>query len=455
MKEGRLVGLDIGTSGLKITLADDSGRITDHLKYKYELVEWAPGVVPLTFYFGIVQKVLSSLAQKYFLISISVSTQMYSICRWTKDGIAVLQWNCIWPRAREESDFAKTLFQSGCPADTLYGGYKLLSTPPGERKDFLTYGLKEALIELLTGELATDYTTASASGLFKLADMDWNREILEQNGFDPARLARVCRHNQPVGNLRGEAFAGADANTLVVPGLGDGPSASYACRDVSNFCGNIGTSMACRVFTESPDLSQADKMWIYAVDPQTSIVGGISSNSCTVFHWANRLGFDTIDQLCETGDLMLVPWIYGERMPYWSSDLKGVLLGLMADTTREQISCAAQKAVAFTMAAMVHCLNPFNNNGDPLVLAGGGTHSKGVLEVIAGSVQSDLAILEDADYLCSTGSVISAGEGVGIQVQPKNKLARLIHADGSYLTEYTRWRAACEAMSNFYHAKQF
>ena len=55
MKEGRLVGLDIGTSGLKITLADDSGRITDHLKYKYELVEWAPGVVPLTFYFGIVQ----------------------------------------------------------------------------------------------------------------------------------------------------------------------------------------------------------------------------------------------------------------------------------------------------------------------------------------------------------------------------------------------------------------
>lgn len=454
MKEKVLVGLDIGTSGLKITLADAKGRIKDHLKFEYQsLPEQQVGVVPVSFYEGIVKQVLTKVAAGYELLAIAVTTQMYSICEKTSEGILVWQWNSLVQRSKDrEKLYGSELLKSGCPVDTIYGGYKWFAASEQKRRSFLPYGLKECLIKMLTGQLVSDYTTASASGWFDLSSMDWNHSFLEKLGCASPDLPKVIRHNEIAARVLPEAFEGASGDTVVVPGLGDGPAASYACKDVSGFCGNVGTSMACRVFTSQPDLTKADEMWIYGVSaqPKLFIAGGISSNGCTVFHWGEKMGIERLDALRDTGDLMFLPWINGERMPYWSSDLRGTFLGLTTATSKEDIACVMQKAVSFTLATMIKKLEPYKKAKDVLVLAGGGINSQTILTVTSGCIDSDIAILEDSDYLCSTGAVISAGEAVGIAVEPHNKITRIIPANQNFKKELDRWQQAGECLANLY-----
>jgi glycerol kinase len=132
MKEKVLVGLDIGTSGLKITLADAKGRIKDHLKFEYQsLPEQQVGVVPVSFYEGIVKQVLTKVAAGYELLAIAVTTQMYSICEKTSEGILVWQWNSLVQRSKDrEKLYGSELLKSGCPVDTIYGGYKWFAASP-------------------------------------------------------------------------------------------------------------------------------------------------------------------------------------------------------------------------------------------------------------------------------------------------------------------------------------
>jgi sugar (pentulose or hexulose) kinase len=109
-----------------------------------------------------------------------------------------------------------------------------------------------------------------------------------------------------------------------------------------------------------------------------------------------------------------------------------------------------QKAVSFTLATMIKKLEPYKKAKDVLVLAGGGINSQTILTVTSGCIDSDIAILEDSDYLCSTGAVISAGEAVGIAVEPHNKITRIIPANQNFKKELDRWQQAGECLANLY-----
>lgn len=449
----RIAGFDIGTSSLKVTLADYyTGRITEELKYEYHnFRELAPGVVPVVVYEETLLKALKELYYSIDIVSLALTTQMYSICE-NKDGEWIAhQWNSLWDRNPDiEKVLQDPLRKSGCQVDTLFPAYKLKTLSEEKRKNFVPYGIKEHLIYFLTGKLATDYVTASASGLFDISARIWNIPFVKSLGMDTGKLPEVLPHDKPVGKIKPGLFPGVYSETLVVPGLGDGPSASFACKGISNFCGNLGTSMAARVFTRKPDLLPEHGLWNFVVDDDTFVTGGISSNSCTVFHWAERMGIKIGSSISDTRDVMFFPWIHGERMPYWSSDLRGTITGMRIDDGPSVLAGAIIKAVAFTFVRMTDILVQHSENGKPLVIAGGGTNLAPILDIIAGCIDTDLALLQNAEYLCSTGAAISAGNGVGINVEPDFQIERIIKPSKKYREEYEMWLAQASNIAAIY-----
>ena len=249
-----VAGFDVGTSYLKITVADaKTGAISENLKVEYQdFRQLAPGVVPVTVYEKTILKALDDLYARYDVAAIALTTQMYSICE-EKDGeLIAYQWNSLWDRKPEiEAELYDDLIGSGCRVDTLFGAYKVATLDSERRKKFLPYGVKERLMQLLTGTLATDYVTAGSIGLFDIFKHDYNRAFVQKLGLDASKLPLAAPHNAPVGKVRPELFPGRHVDTVVARRVwATALRPATPASGISNFCGNLGTSMAARAITE-------------------------------------------------------------------------------------------------------------------------------------------------------------------------------------------------------------
>ncbi|MFA5634750.1 MAG: FGGY family carbohydrate kinase [Anaerovoracaceae bacterium] len=452
-RERILAGFDVGTSSLKVTLADvDTGMIKDDRNYSYlGFHELAPGVVPVSVYEDTIRHALGEICYDYDLMGMALTTQMYSICGKVGGKLFSYQWNSLWDRMPEiESKIYAFLMKSGCQVDTLFPGYKLATLPDHVREEFVPYGLKEHLIQFLTGRLVTDYTTASASGVFDVERRIWNKEFVQFLGMDEAKLPDTAPHDEVIGMIRTSLSSDIKSPIPLVPGLGDGPSASLSCRQISNYCGNLGTSMAARVFTQVPGHPHEHGLWNFAVDKNTHVVGGISSNSCSVLHWAGDMGISIEKDLPNTKEVMFFPWVHGERMPFWSSDLRGTFIGLRKDDSPKVLQGAVIKAIAFTFVRMAKVLEAYVEEGKPLVLAGGGTNVNSILNIIASCLGTDIVMLENAEYLCSTGALMSAGKGTGINVFPEFKVDSILSHSDENVEEFGRWAMMADRVATIY-----
>lgn len=450
----RIAGFDVGTSSLKVTLVDyDTGVITDNLKYEYnEYTEISQGVIPAKVYENTIVKALTEIYQSIELVSMGISTQMYSICEFKDKEWIVYQWNSLWQRNEAiEAELKEPLNISGCQVDTIFPAYKLKTLGTEKAKSYVPYGLKEHLIMFLTGKLATDFVTASASGLMDIKTLEWNTAFVQKLGVDVNLLPKLMNHFDQIGKIDAELFPNIYPQTIIVPGMGDGPSASFACKGISNLCGNLGTSMAVRAFVTEPDLNEEHGLWNFAVGKNRYITGGISSNACSVLNWSESIGIKNDDIKLIESEVMFFPWIHGERMPYWSSDLRGAFVGLKVSDNMSSMAGAVLKAVGFTFARMVQTMTKYVEKDKPLVIAGGGTNIKLLLSVIAGCLDMRIALLNNTEYLCSIGSAMSAAEMLRIEVEVDLKIDKTIEPTYKYKNEYKEWLIKANKLSDMYH----
>ncbi|MDF2519937.1 MAG: carbohydrate kinase [Clostridia bacterium] len=449
MMKNAVAGLDIGTSSLKITLIDiDSSDLIENIKIDYPRSEIAPGVVPAQMYEEVIKKAIYEIEDKVNLKGIGLSFHMYSLCEQTDDGIVVYQWNSLWDKDSEAELILKELAQdSGCPIDTLYPAYKMASA---KGRKFLPYGLKEHIVNMLTGELFTDYTCAAASGLFDIKEKRWNSLLIKHLGFDVADMPIVKRYNT---KLETKSQRDGKAITLA-PGLGDGASASYACLGVSPICANLGTSMAVRAVTSEIKEAYSEKPWIWSLDEERYIVGGISSNGCSVLNWAEDMGFSKeIDIHGGNSEVMFIPWLHGERTPYWSSNLRGTFVGMNINTNMQALNGAIVKGVAFTAVKLMDIIyKSINGSGNELVVAaGGGVHINSLMEIISGCSPFKIGILNNYDYLAAYGAALTAAEALGVNIEKKMEVKEIITPNHAYEDEYRRWTKVSEALLSLYN----
>jgi sugar (pentulose or hexulose) kinase len=154
----------------------------------------------------------------------------------------------------------------------------------------------------------------------------------------------------------------------------------------------------------------AHRLYTYPLGPYR-LLGGVSSTTGAALVWAyNQIAQDSSEKLdfeevmreaaqlpSGADGLCFIPYLAGERTPYWLDDIKGGFYGLQLSHTRHHLLRAVMEGVAYSLR---HLLDIYAELGAPveeLVLAGGGANTPGLAQIIADVCQYDVAIYTEAE----------------------------------------------------------
>lgn len=162
-------------------------------------------------------------------------------------------------------------------------------------KDVIRWvGMKDYLMERLTGEFVVDYSIASATGLFNIHDKKWDAAILKKVGTDESMLAKLVDtdYSAPLlEDIADELFL--TPNIPVYIGASDGCLASYASY-VANGTLNtitIGTSGAVRKLSKTIELDDKGQTFCYYLNDTYWVIGGATNNGGQIMTWAEHVFF--------------------------------------------------------------------------------------------------------------------------------------------------------------------
>jgi gluconokinase len=228
-------------------------------------------------------------------------------------------------------------------------------------------GIKDYVFYKLFGCYLTDYSMASATGLFNLEKLAYDSKALQLAGIREDQLPQLVPSTHIIEGLdhKRASQLGLSTSTKFVLGAQDGVLANLGIGAVEQgvVAVTIGTSSAVRTRVNKPTLDQEGRLFCYALADDYWMVGGASNNGAIIAQWtADRCypgqQLDTIVPMLGeikpgSNGLLFLPLLAGERAPFWDSKAKGLLFGLTLSHTNEQIMHAALEGVLFQVAGII------------------------------------------------------------------------------------------------------
>ena len=422
-----ILTVDVGTSSLKAVLYSAGGAVvgsaTRRYDYRAPQSGWAEGN-PAEWWAAF-ESALAELQQQGFDLSevegISFTGQMHTAVLLDEAG-QPLEPTILWLDRRAAAETAELTAKLQLPPYQINSTYtlpKLLwlkrRRPEVVEKIRTILWPKDYLRYRLTGGLGTDMTEAGGAALLNWADRSWATDRLALVGLDASVLPPAYEPDAIVGNPRRGVAEKLGLNPVarVVTGMGDvaaliGGAPPQPGRVV---CSLGSSSMIFMALAEDQHpLDETHRLYTYPLGPYR-LLGGVSSTTGAALVWAyNQLPeavasertFDEVmaeaARLSPGADgLCFIPYLAGERTPYWLDDIKGGFYGLQLSHTRSHLIRAVMEGVAYSLR---HLLDIYAELGVPveeLVLAGGGAKTAGLAQIIADVCQYDVAIYTEAE----------------------------------------------------------
>jgi gluconokinase len=248
-------------------------------------------------------------------------------------------------------------------------------------------GIKELVMARLTGTWALDHSMASGTGFMNLEALDWDHEALEVAGIGPERLAPLVPATECFALSADAASAiGLEPGLPVVIGAADGPLANLgvgAVRPGVAAC-SIGTSGALRLVVERAVVDRERRLFCYALTPGRWVVGGAINNGGAVLQWVGEalapdLGEHPEEALVALAErappgsdgLIMLPYLFSERAPHWSSMARGAYVGLTHQHGRAHLVRAALEGVCQQLALVLASMRDAGNDAREIRATGG------------------------------------------------------------------------------------
>jgi gluconokinase len=418
-RPGALVGLDIGTTSAKAVAYDPEGRALGRAEAGYPLLEPTRGCAEqepeavLTAALDVLRDATAAArAAGAEVAGVSVSTAMHALIGLDGAGrplTRLLTWadtRAADQAERLRAERPELHGRTGTPLHPMAPLPKLVWFREHEPETFAAVrrwgGLKELVLERLTGAWVVDHSLASGTGLLDLASLDWDPEALEIAGIDAGRLARLVPTTEVLA-LAGAAarHAGLPPGTPVVAGAGDGPLANLgvgAVRPGVAAC-SIGTSGALRLVVEAPVADPQRRVFCYALTPGHWIVGGAVNNGGVVLQWAGEalapeLGEHPEEQLLALAEavpagaegLIMLPYLLSERAPHWSPLPRGAYIGLTRHHHRGHLVRAALEGVCQQLALVLASMREAGDEVREIRATGGFARSPLWRRILAGAL---------------------------------------------------------------------
>jgi xylulokinase len=413
--------LDVGTSSLKAVLYDVGANVLDSATYRYGYQAEQPGRAegnPETWWQALLDA-LAELRQRCDLSTveaISFTGQMHSAILLDKDGV-VIPPTILWLDRRASEETQELQEELGLPPYQLNSTYtlpKLLwlhrHSPETLEKTHKILWPKDYLRFRLTGEICTDLTEPGGAALLDWDKRCWVKERLSLVGLAPDVLPPIRPATGDGGSVLPEVARslGLPADVQVVVGMGDVAALFGAAPPAQGrvICSLGSSSMVFapldpRRLVRDPQ----DRLYIYPFGPYP-LLGGVSSTTGAALAWICDLWQDQAFERCVADALSVapgadglsfIPYLAGERSPYWRDAIKGGFYGLQLAHTQAHLTRAVMEGVAYSLR---HLLDVYTELGvpiDEIALAGGGAMTEGWPTIIADVCQRDVLIYAEEE----------------------------------------------------------
>ena len=406
------VGIDLGTSGVKLLLVAADGTIlaenTQGYPVSYPHTGWSEQAPEV--WFSAVLKGLKELLNgqdKAAVRGISFGGQMHGLVALDKDD-TVIRPAILWNdgRTEEETKYLNEVIGkdklSAYTGNIAFAGFtapKLLWLKKHEPENFARIHKimlpKDYLAYRLSGAFCTDFSDASGMLLLDVKNRRWSPEMENVTTMSEDKLPALHESYEAVGTLKQEIADMVGLNDVkVIAGAGDNAAAAVGTGVVGEGGCNISLGTSGTLFVSSrtycEDKVNALHSFCHA-DGGWHLMGCILSAASCNSWWVNGILQSDDYKKEEAGleekmgknDVFFLPYLMGERSPHNDVAARGAFIGMRPDTTRGEMTLAMLEGVAF---ALRDCLEAAKKNGAKIPrtkLCGGGAKSKLWRQIIA------------------------------------------------------------------------
>ncbi len=418
-EQPHILTIDAGTSSLKAVIYKQNGRMLASVKkavsYRTPRPGWVEGD-PHTWWEALITAVkeLNQRAGSLKTIkAMGLTGQMHTPVLLDAQGNA-LRPAILWLDRRagaETAELSKTLNLPPYQLNSTYTLPKLLwlsrHRPEQMAKARALLWPKDYLRYRLTGRLMTDLTEAAGAALLDWEKEDWALDRLGTVGLDPALLPPIRPAHADAGPLLPQVARqlGLPEDIKVIVGAGDiiALLAGAPPGDGRLTCSLGSSAMVAILLAEGHSFHDPHhRLYLNYVAPY-HLVNGVMSTSGAALDWAfdklfsNEMTFeDMIERVHQTlpgaEGLLFLPFLAGERSPYWNDDLRGCFYGLSLFHDRFQMVRAVLEGVAFSLRRLIDICRELDVPVQEIALSGGGALVPGWAQIIADICRRPLKI---------------------------------------------------------------
>ena len=435
----KYIGIDLGTSAMKLLLTDSQGNVLKTIVRKYPIFypvsgwsEQNPSDWFREMMIGI--KLLITDCEESEIAGIGIAGQMHGLVVLDEED-KVIRPAILWNDGRtyKEVDFLnqsigekKLLEETSNIAFAGFTAPKILWMKQHEPELFSKIKKimlpKDYLNYCLTGVFATEYSDAAGTLLLDVRQKKWSESMLQICGITVSQLPSLFESYEAIGTLREEIAKelGLSRGVKVAAGAADNAAAAIGTGTIGEGNCNISLGTSGTIFIPC---SNYDAKWgkslhtfIHA-DGNYHLLGCIlSAASCNKWFMEQILREEDYSKIQKAvtqeklgrNSIFFLPYLMGERSPINDTDARGTFIGMSMDSTAEDMLLAVLEGVGF---ALRDCIEIAREQGITITrstICGGGAKSKLWLQIISNILQTELVAVKAEEGPGYGGAMLAA-----------------------------------------------
>jgi xylulokinase len=448
------IGIDLGTSAVKLLLMAGDGTIVKSVSKEYPISFPRPGWSeqdPEDWYENTQEGLVELLhgIDKSQVAGIGFGGQMHGLVVLDEED-RVIRPTILWNdgRTAEETDYLNEKIGkeklSEYTANIAFAGFtapKILwmkkHEPENYRQIHKIMLPKDYIAYRLTGVHCTDPSDASGTLFFDVKNRCWSEEMMEICGITREQLPDVFESYEVVGTLKEDIAEklGLSKDVKVVAGAGDNAAAAVGTGTVGEGKCNVSLGTSGTIFISSKKFGVDKNNALHAfahADGNYHLMGVVlSAASCNKW-WMEEI-LNTKDFQGEQEDIenlgrnsvYFLPYLMGERSPHNDPNAKGAFLGMTMETGRKDMTLAMMEGVAFAIRDSYEIAKALGIKVERTKMCGGGARSPLWRKILANVLDLKVDILE-AEEGPALGGAMLAAVGCGEYASVEEAAERLV-----------------------------
>jgi len=442
-----LLGIDLGTSSVKVVVVSAEANLLGVGNAEYPIHTPSVGYAeqdPMDWWQSTVRAANQALekAGRPEISGIGFSGQMHGFVMVDADKIPIYP-AVIWADQRSASllpeieeilgaDMIKcgTAPAAGFLVSTLY--WIQLHQPALLERAFTVLMPKDFVRLMLTDQLGSDPSDASATGLFDIQQRNWADEAIARLKLPRSIFPRLTGSSEVVGQLTRKAagLLGITAGIPIVTGCSDQPAQAVGNGLIDPPRGSVTVGTGGQVFVplDGPIVDQKLRLHTFCHAPRDRwyLLGAMLSAGMAL-RWlrailgSERFSYADLDKLAQeiepgSEGLTFLPYIVGERSPIMNPRAQGSFAGLTLRHGPGHLVRALLEGIGFALRQIVECMESCGAALPGLVASGNGLGSPLWRQIVADILVRPLYQGKDENSAerAGVGAALIAGIGAGI-----------------------------------------